>query len=151
MRDLCLTRKSQPTPGDLPDSRLLRIHQATRILVSMADWISLEGVHGFEWRVCIIWIWIVTVKGWFWIWFGMQLWLDWFSRIWVVIVKDWSWIWFGINDMASDFMRRERKGEKRIWICIVVYFWSTEERQLWSLDTGRKRHRIGLRKLLIYD
>jgi len=40
--------------------------------------------------------------------------------------------------MASDFMRRERKGEKRFWICVVVYFWSTEERQPLGLDMGRK-------------
>ena len=54
-------------------------------------------------------------------------------------------------DMVSDFIRRGRKGEKQFWIYGVVYFRSTEERQLWSLDTGRKRNRIGLRRLLVRD
>src|SRR5271170_8495082 len=45
-------------------------------------------------------------------------------------------VWRRLMDMASDFMRRERKGEKRFWICVVVYFWSPEERRPWSLKTG---------------
>jgi hypothetical protein len=59
------------------------------------------------------------------------------------MVLDLVWLRY---DTASDFMRRERKGEKRLWIYVVTYFWSTEERQLWTLDTGRKRNRIRLRR-----
>jgi hypothetical protein len=44
--------------------------------------------------------------------------------------------------MASDLMRRERKGEKQFWIYGVVYFWSTEERQPWSLDMGIRKEKL---------
>jgi hypothetical protein len=55
-------------------------------------------------------------------------------------------VWQRCAIWLRDFMRRGRKGEKRFWIYVVMYFWSTKERQLWSLDMGRKRHRIGLRR-----
>jgi hypothetical protein len=62
-------------------------------------------------------------------------------------------VWQRPMDMASDFMRRERKGESDFGFALSCTsgHLKNDDLGLWRLDTGRKTNRIGLRRLLIRD